>query len=74
MGVRVIDARSGIPTGLKGSVLRNLPLVIPVVPLIVAVTMMKGKRLGDGWARTKVIWTRFADHELFQPEATPLAG
>ncbi|MFO0916272.1 MAG: RDD family protein [Pirellulales bacterium] len=73
-GVRVIDARTGIPTGLKGSILRNLPLVIPFIPLVVAFTMMKGKRVGDGWAHTKVVWNRFADSEVFQPNEAPAMG
>jgi uncharacterized RDD family membrane protein YckC len=64
-GVCVIDNRSGEPIGLGASLKRNLPLLIPFIPLVVAAQLCKGVRWGDGWAHSKVIWTKYADHPLF---------
>ena len=79
MGVQVYDEVTGEPAGFMTSVKRNLPLLIPFMPLVVATTMLKGPRLGDGWARSKVVWLRYADHPVFvsgmgQPESTVDAG
>ncbi|NLE37464.1 MAG: RDD family protein [Pirellulaceae bacterium] len=64
-GVRVVHATSGEPIGLGASLKRNLPLVVPIMPLIIALTMGKGRRIGDGMAKTKVIWNKYAEHPLF---------
>jgi uncharacterized RDD family membrane protein YckC len=58
MGVRVVDAVTGAPAGLGASFKRNLPLMIPFVPLIVAFQVGSGRRLGDGWAGTRVVWEK----------------
>ena len=69
-GVRVIDETTGEPAGIGASFKRNLPLVIPLMPLVVALQMGKGHRIGDGWSGTKVIWKRFASHPVFAATAT----
>ena len=61
-GVRVVDRDRGEPIGLAGSFKRNLPLLIP---LVVAFLLQKGHRLGDGWAKSKVVWKRYANHPVF---------
>jgi uncharacterized RDD family membrane protein YckC len=68
-GVRVIDETTGEPAGIGASFKRNLPLVIPLMPLVVALQMGKGHRIGDGWSGTKVIWKRFANHPVFAATA-----
>lgn len=56
-GIRVIDLGSGAPGGLGHSAKRNLPLLIPLVPLVVAFQINGGdsSRWGDGWAETAVV-------------------
>jgi uncharacterized RDD family membrane protein YckC len=65
MGVQAVKRETGQPVGFRESAARNLPLLLPFVPLIVAVQLMKGYRLGDGWSKAKVIWCRYADHPIF---------
>jgi hypothetical protein len=67
-GVRVIDGRTGAAIGWASSFKRNLPLLIPIIPLIVAVQLIKGHRLGDKWSNSKVIWSRYADRPFFGPD------
>ena len=56
-GVQVVDIETREPTGFLCSFKRNLPLLIPLVGLLViAFRMANGRRWGDGWARTVVIW------------------
>jgi len=64
-GVAVVDDVTYQPIGFASSFKRNLPLIIPLVPLIVAFTLAKGKRLGDGWANSKVIWSKYKEHPVF---------
>ncbi len=64
-GVMVVEEVTFQPTGFKQSWKRNLPLVIPFVPLIVAFTLAKGHRWGDGWANTRVVWTKYRHHPVF---------
>jgi uncharacterized RDD family membrane protein YckC len=74
-GVRVIDSTTGQPGGIGASFKRNLPVLIPFMPLIVAYQLCKGHRIGDGWSKTKVIWKKYAAHPIFLPaqasETTP---
>jgi uncharacterized RDD family membrane protein YckC len=65
MGVRVIDERTGLAAGFGASFLRNLPLLIPLVPLFVAFRLREGHRVGDGWAKTRVIWNKYRDQGPF---------
>jgi len=64
-GVKVIDKESGKPASVGASFKRNLPLIIPFMPLIVGGRLCSGYRTGDKWARTKVIWQKYADHPIF---------
>ncbi len=66
-GLQVIDDRTGRPINFWDSIQRNLPLTIPFVPLYVAYQVFQydGRRLGDGWARTKVIWKAHRDRPPF---------
>ena len=70
MGVRVIDKTTGKPIDVKASFRRNLPLLIPLMPLAVAFLLYKGYRKGDGWANSKVIWKKYALHPIFLPEVS----
>ncbi len=74
MGVRVIDRMSGEPIGWWASFKRNLPLLIPFMPIIVGISLCKGKRVGDGWSQSKVIWKKYASHPIFlpEPDTTPV--
>jgi len=65
MGIQVLDIETGKPIGLISSLKRNLILIIPIVPLIVGVQLCKGYRSGDGWAKTRVIWKKYADRAPF---------
>lgn len=64
--VQVVDERTGDPAGFVASFKRNLVLLVPFVPLIVAFLLCKGSRWGDGWAKTRVVWKRYADHPVFR--------
>ena len=68
-GVKVIDETTGEPGGLGASFKRNLPLLFPFMPIVVAVQLCKGHRTGDGWSNTKVIWKKYANHPIFAPVA-----
>lgn len=64
-GVQVVDKAAFQPINFGQSFKRNLPLIIPFMPLIVAFLLQKGYRIGDGWAKTKVIWKKYANHPVF---------
>jgi uncharacterized RDD family membrane protein YckC len=68
-GVQVVDQDSGLPAGFGRSIVRNWFLAVPFLPIIVAVTMNKGPRPGDRWARTRVIWKRYRGHPVFSAPA-----
>jgi uncharacterized RDD family membrane protein YckC len=68
-GVQVLDENSGLPGSWLHSLKRNLPTLVPVVPLIIAYQLQKGKRWGDGIARSKVIWKKYRDHPVFTGES-----
>lgn len=65
LGVRALDESTGRPLGPGASFKRNLPLLIPFMPLIVACQLCKGHRTGDGWSKAKVIWKKYKDHPVF---------
>jgi len=55
-GVQVVNSRTLEPIGPWQSFLRNLVLLVPLVgPLLVAGTMIGGKRWGDGWAAASTV-------------------
>ncbi|MBI5765077.1 MAG: RDD family protein [Planctomycetes bacterium] len=58
-GVQVVDQITREPIGFLQSLKRNLILVIPITPLIIAFTLAKGRRWGDKWAHTEVVWKRY---------------
>jgi len=81
MGVQAVRRDMLAPIGFGASIGRNLPLLLPFAPLVVALQMMKGPRLGDDIAKTKVIWRKYADSPVFTgrplaavDEFAPLAG
>jgi uncharacterized RDD family membrane protein YckC len=59
LGLQVVDMDSGQGAGFGASFKRNLPLLIPFVPLIVAIQLSGGPRWGDGWANTRVVWKKY---------------
>jgi uncharacterized RDD family membrane protein YckC len=71
-GLQVVDADSREPIGWDQSLKRNLILAIPYLGLlgiiVGCVTMMRGRRWGDGWARTDVIWLKHARRPPFAPD------
>jgi uncharacterized RDD family membrane protein YckC len=75
-GVQVLDDRTGRPISFDQSFKRNaiflvgcLPFVGNVASLIVLITIMiqlgKGRRLGDRFAGTRVIWKKHARSVVF---------
>jgi len=64
-GVQVINEQTGEPGTMFLSFKRNLPLIIPVMPIVVAFQLCKGYRIGDGWASTRVIWKKYRDNHVF---------
>jgi uncharacterized RDD family membrane protein YckC len=68
-GLQVVDAQSREPIGLRQSLKRNLIFMFPLIgTLLGAVTMMSGRRLGENWARTDVVWLKYATRPPFVPE------
>lgn len=74
MGVQVVDLHTREPVGFSRSLKRNLVLLVPFGVLIVAATMMKGKRWGDRWAQTVVIWRKHAYKPPFDPRGVLCTG
>lgn len=64
-GVQAVNPETLDPIGFLASFKRNLPLIIPFMPLVIAFLLNKGHRLGDGWAKSKVIWKKYANHPVF---------
>jgi uncharacterized RDD family membrane protein YckC len=66
-GLQVIDDRTGRPVNFFDSIQRNLPLAIPFMPVYAGYQLFQsdGRRIGDGWARTKVIWKPYRDKAPF---------
>jgi len=65
LGLRVVDQSTGEPATFLASFKRNLILIVPIVPLLVAIRLCKGHRWGDRWANTKVIWKKHEDKAPF---------
>ena len=70
-GVRVINLATNRPAGFIASAKRNLILFVPAMPFVVAFYLVPGERIGDGWADTRVIWRKYADHPVFTGVETP---
>jgi uncharacterized RDD family membrane protein YckC len=60
MGVQVVDARTHEPITFKQSFKRNLVMLIPYVELPIAFLLVRGRRWGDRWAKTRVVWRKYA--------------
>jgi len=73
-GVQVIDTETREPISFGRSFKRNLVLLIPLAPLIILVSMMKGRRWGDFWANTVVIWRKHAHRPPFDPRGIVCAS
>ncbi len=58
-GITVVDETTRRPIGPWASLKRNLCLLVPITIFVLFFTLMKGKRWGDGWAKTRVIWDRY---------------
>lgn len=70
LGLQVIDSVHGRPANFWDSLQRNLVLLVPFMPLVILVQLLSGsgKRLGDGWARTRVIWKSYRRAVPFLPD------
>ncbi len=66
-GVQVVNARTLEPIDFWLSFKRNLVLLVPFAWIVVAFTMIGGKRWGDGWAGTRVIWKKYRHGPVFDP-------
>jgi uncharacterized RDD family membrane protein YckC len=64
-GIQALMEDTGRPAGFGDSFGRNLCLIIPFMPLVVAIQLSKGYRTGDRCAKTKVIWKKYRDHPIF---------
>jgi len=65
MGVQAVDEQTRKPIGFAASIKRNLPTLVPIAPIVIAFQLIQGKRWGDGWAGTQVIWKKYADNPVF---------
>jgi|GEM_PF-1307126 len=78
MGICVIDERTGEPIGFGGSAKRNWIIVllgiVPFAWLIIGAMMGKGYRIGDQWAKTKVIWKKYKSSRVFAPNYAATFG
>lgn len=74
--VQVLDDASGRPISFGPSFKRNAILLVGAIPIvggfaslivviIIAVQLNKGYRLGDRFAKTRVIWKRYARSPVF---------
>ncbi len=70
-GVQVVDVQTRKPTGFAASFKRNLAFVIPYLAIIFLliglIQMSRGPRIGDRWAKTMVIWRKYARKPPFDP-------
>ncbi len=70
-GVQAVDKGTLEPIGFATSLKRNLPLLIPFAPLVAAVQMIKGDRLGDKWSNTRIIWRKHKGNPVFTGAELP---
>lgn len=75
-GVQVVDEMTGRPISFAQSFKRNAILLVGVIPVIggfaslavivtIVVQMTKGRRVGDRFAGTRVVWKAHADSSVF---------
>ncbi len=78
--VRALDEATGQPIGFRQSFKRNSVLLFGLIPIIgglislgilitIATQVAGGYRLGDRFAKTKVIWKRYANSPVFGGDA-----
>jgi len=81
LGLQTIRADSGQAAGFGASFKRNLPLLIPFMPFLVSLQLLdvfvnemptllprgtgEGFRMGDEWAKTRVIWKKYRSDPIF---------
>lgn len=65
LGLTVLDDTTYQPIGFLKSFKRNLILMVPLIPLVIAFTMGKGPRLGDRWAKTRVVRIKQMGNPVF---------
>ena len=74
MGIQVVDMATRQPAGFWQSFKRNILLSLPYVKLIpilvITCGFWKGRRLGDRWAGTMVVWRKHARKPPFNPIST----
>ncbi len=73
-GVQVVDKDTREPVSFRQSFKRNLPFQIPFFVIAGVLTMIKGRRWGDGWANTVVIWRKHAFKTPFDPRGLRCTG
>jgi uncharacterized RDD family membrane protein YckC len=66
LGIRVVDERTRRPIEPARALVRTLPLLVPAVPIVAAVQMLRGPRLTDAAVQTRVVWDAHADREPFR--------
>jgi uncharacterized RDD family membrane protein YckC len=67
-GLRVVDYEARTPAGFMQSLKRNMPLLLTFWGVLgMWLTLYAGRRWGDGWARTVVIWRKHARKPPFDP-------
>ncbi len=65
LGLRVVDERTRRPIEPGPALVRTLPLLVPIVAVVAGAQMVRGPRLGDGAAQTRVVWDAYPDREPF---------
>ena len=64
-GIRVYHEPSEKPSGFLTSFKRNVIMIVPVIILFLLIDIKKGYRVGDSWAKTKVVWEKHKDKAPF---------
>lgn len=67
LGLRVLEWQSRRPIGFKLSIVRNLTLIFPIIPILAAFELARGRRGGDLWADTFVVWEKYQHRKPFDP-------
>jgi hypothetical protein len=74
-GLTVIDSTTREPIGFKQSCKRNAILMVPYVGVaVIMLSMMNGRRYGDRWANTTVVWDKHVYKRPFDPRGIRCHG
>jgi uncharacterized RDD family membrane protein YckC len=74
-GLQVVDRITREPISASQSYKRNLPMLVPLAGILIALNqMMSGPRWGDGWANSVVIWRKYAHKFPFDPRGIYCLG